>query len=39
MIEKPKNIDPKLYFSPFLLIAKGNDLIESLTISKNEIID
>lgn len=39
MIEKPKNIDPELYFSPFLLIAKGNDLIESLTISKNEIID
>ena len=39
MIEKPKDIDPKLYFSPFLLIAKGNDLIESLMISKNEVID
>jgi uncharacterized damage-inducible protein DinB len=39
MIKKPKNINPELYFSPFLLIAKGNDLIESLTISKNEIID
>lgn len=38
MIEKPKNINPELYFSPFLLIAKGNDLIESLIISKNEII-
>jgi len=39
MIEKPKNINPELYFSPFLLIAKGDDLIESLIISKNEIID
>jgi uncharacterized damage-inducible protein DinB len=39
MIEKPKNINPELYFSPFLLIAKGNDLIESLIISKNEVID
>lgn len=39
MIEKPKGIDPELYFSPFLQAAKGNDLIESLIISKNEIVD
>lgn len=39
MIEKPKNINPKLYFAPFLLIAKGKDLIESLTISKNEVLE
>lgn len=39
MIEKPKNINPELYFSPFLQVAKGNDLIESLIISKNEIVD
>lgn len=39
MIEKPKNINPELYFSPFLKVAKGNDLIESLIISKNEIVD
>lgn len=38
MIEKPNN-NPELYFSPYLLIAKGHDLIESLTISKNEIVD
>lgn len=30
MIKKPKNIDPELYFSPFPLIAKGNDLINGI---------
>lgn len=39
MIKKPKDINPELYFSPFLLIAKGDELIESLIISKNELID
>ncbi|MBJ6367553.1 DinB family protein [Snuella sedimenti] len=38
-IEKPNSVDPELYFSPFLSIAKGVDLIESLIISKNEVID
>ena len=39
MIKKPKDINPELYFSPFLLIAKGTDLIESLSISKKELLD
>ena len=39
MIERPKNINPELYFSPFLIIAKGDDLIESLIISKNEFLE
>ena len=39
MIRKPENINPELYFAPFLLVAKGDDLIASLIISKNEVLE
>lgn len=39
MIKKPINVNPDLYFSSFIEMAKGDDLIESLKTSKQDIID
>jgi uncharacterized damage-inducible protein DinB len=39
MIKKPINVNPDLYFASFIEMAKGDDLIESLKTSKQDIID
>ena len=37
MIEKPKNLEPTFYYTPYIQAAEGKGLIESLWMSKSEL--